>query len=111
MVSPQRNPSMSLEQDIYTVSRLNQAARLLLEGSFPLIWVEGEISNLSRPSSGHLYFSLKDAKAQTKGTIECMACADCVPICKEGAITLTRSYRYSGFCKTIGSGNLTPPRL
>ena len=46
---------------------------------------------------------LKDAKAQTKGTIECMACADCVPICKEGAITLSRSYRYSGFCKTIGT--------
>lgn len=36
---------------------------MVLEGSFPLLWVEGEISNLSRPSSGHLYFTLKDAHA------------------------------------------------
>lgn len=38
----------------------------MLEGSFPLIWVEGEISNLSTPRSGHMYFSLKDAHAQTR---------------------------------------------
>ncbi|MDS4041600.1 MAG: exodeoxyribonuclease VII large subunit, partial [Candidatus Competibacter sp.] len=37
-------------RDIYTVSRLNQEARALLEGEFPRIWVEGEVSNLSRPS-------------------------------------------------------------
>ena len=53
-------------RDIYTVSRLNQEARALLEGEFPRIWVEGEVSNLSRPSSGHLYFSLKDARAQIR---------------------------------------------
>ena len=53
-------------RDIYTVSRLNQAARALLEGEFPSPWVAGEVSNLSRPSSGHLYFSLKDAKAQIR---------------------------------------------
>jgi exodeoxyribonuclease VII large subunit len=51
---------------LYTVSRLNQEARALLEGEFPLLWVEGEVSNLSRPSSGHLYFSLKDARAQIR---------------------------------------------
>ena len=51
---------------IYTVSRLNQDVRLLLEGEFPALWVEGEVSNLSRPSSGHLYFSLKDARAQIR---------------------------------------------
>jgi exodeoxyribonuclease VII large subunit len=56
----------ALERDIYTVSRLNQAVRNLLEGSFPLIWVEGEISNLSRPTSGHCYFSLKDTHAQVR---------------------------------------------
>lgn len=48
----------------YTIAELNRAARLLLEQSFSGIWVEGEISNLSRPASGHLYFSLKDADAQ-----------------------------------------------
>lgn len=51
---------------IYTVSRLNQDVRVLLEGEFPALWVEGEVSNLSRPSSGHLYFSLKDARAQIR---------------------------------------------
>jgi exodeoxyribonuclease VII large subunit len=53
-------------RDVYTVSRLNQDVRALLEGEFPSLWVEGEVSNLSRPSSGHLYFSLKDARAQIR---------------------------------------------
>ena len=51
-------------RDIWTVSRLNLEAQGCLEGSFPLIWLEAEISNLSRPASGHLYFSLKDDRAQ-----------------------------------------------
>lgn len=53
-------------RDIYTVSRLNREARNALEAGFPLIWVEGEISNLARPASGHLYFSLKDEAAQVR---------------------------------------------
>lgn len=53
-------------REIYSVSRLNNAARDLLESEFPLIWVEGEISNLARPASGHIYFSLKDASAQLR---------------------------------------------
>ena len=53
-------------RDIYTVSRLNREAKSLLEGSFPPIWIEGEISNLSRPASGHVYFSLKDPQAQVR---------------------------------------------
>ncbi len=53
-------------RDIYTVSRLNREAKALLEGSFPALWIEGEISNLSRPASGHMYFSLKDAGAQVR---------------------------------------------
>ena len=57
---------MGPDRDIYTVSRLNQDVRTLLEGEFPSLWVEGEVSNLSRPSSGHLYFSLKDARAQIR---------------------------------------------
>lgn len=50
--------------NFYTPSELNHEARLHLEAGFGRIWVEGEISNLSRPASGHLYFSLKDDKAQ-----------------------------------------------
>jgi exodeoxyribonuclease VII large subunit len=49
-----------------TPSQLNALARNLLEDAFPLIWVEGELGNLSRPSSGHLYFTLKDERAQVK---------------------------------------------
>ena len=57
----------SLFRDVYTVSRLNRSAKRLLEGGFPgLIWVEGEISNLSLPVSGHAYFSLKDPQAQVR---------------------------------------------
>ena len=53
-------------RDIYTVSRLNREARSLLEGEFGTIWIEGELSNLARPRSGHLYFSLKDEAAQSR---------------------------------------------
>ena len=50
--------------NIYTPSELNHEARIHLEAGFGRVWVEGEISNLSRPASGHIYFSLKDEKAQ-----------------------------------------------
>ncbi|MBI3899589.1 MAG: exodeoxyribonuclease VII large subunit [Gammaproteobacteria bacterium] len=53
-------------REIYTISRLNREARALLEGSFPPLWIEGEISNLARPASGHVYFCLKDATAQVR---------------------------------------------
>ena len=56
--------SASLQRDVYSVSRLNREARELLESGFLRLWVEGEISNLARPVSGHLYFTLKDASAQ-----------------------------------------------
>ncbi|MGO1003156.1 exodeoxyribonuclease VII large subunit [Lysobacter sp. CA196] len=51
---------------VLTPSQLNTLARNLLEDTFPLIWVEGELGNLSRPSSGHLYMTLKDARAQVR---------------------------------------------
>ena len=54
------------DREVYTISRLNQEVRALLEGHFPLLWIEGEISNLARPSSGHLYFALKDEQAQVR---------------------------------------------
>ena len=59
-------PRMETTRDIYSISRLNSELRQVLEGSFPLVWVEGEISNLSTPRSGHLYFSLKDSHAQIR---------------------------------------------
>lgn len=58
-------PTGSKEQ-VYTVSELNRLARQLLEQDLPRMWVSGEISNLARPASGHLYFSLKDERAQIR---------------------------------------------
>ncbi|MBT8062103.1 MAG: exodeoxyribonuclease VII large subunit, partial [Gammaproteobacteria bacterium] len=49
---------MDDSRTIYTPSELNREARLRLEAGFGRLWLEGEISNLSRPASGHLYFSL-----------------------------------------------------
>lgn len=49
-----------------TVSVLNQQVRAHLEAAFPLLWVAGEISNLTRAASGHIYFSLKDKTAQVR---------------------------------------------
>lgn len=57
------------ERDIYSVSRLNREVRHLLEEGFARIWLEGELSNIARPSSGHLYFTLKDAGAQIRGAM------------------------------------------
>ena len=51
---------------ILTVSALNGAVREIIEGNFPLLRVEGELSNFSSPGSGHWYFSLKDARAQVR---------------------------------------------
>ena len=51
---------------VLSVSDLNRLARETLEQSFPLLWVAGEISNLTRAASGHWYFSLKDGKAQVR---------------------------------------------
>jgi exodeoxyribonuclease VII large subunit len=49
-----------------TVSQLNRQAKALLESGLARLWVEGEISNLARPASGHMYFSLKDKSAQVR---------------------------------------------
>lgn len=74
MCQPQReqehqsimNSNTTRDNSIFTVSQLNQRAKQLLEVSFASVRVEGEISNLSRPSSGHWYFTLKDAGAQVR---------------------------------------------
>ena len=54
------------ERDVYTVGRLNREVRLLIEHGMPTLWVEGELTNFSRPASGHWYFTLKDRDAQVR---------------------------------------------
>lgn len=56
----------ALERQVYSVSELNGIARLVLSTHFGTVWVEGELSNLATPSSGHIYFSLKDRDAQVR---------------------------------------------
>jgi exodeoxyribonuclease VII large subunit len=56
-------------EKVYTVSEVNQLIRIELESSFPLVWVEGEISNYHLHSSGHLYFTLKDEHSQLKAVM------------------------------------------
>jgi exodeoxyribonuclease VII large subunit len=56
-------------REILTVSQLNRTVSGLLERSLPLIWVGGEISNLTRAASGHWYFTLKDASAQVRAVM------------------------------------------
>ena len=57
------------QRTVLSVAALNRAARALIEGGFGVVWVEGEISNFSRPSSGHWYFTLKDREAQLRCTM------------------------------------------
>ena len=59
----------STEQQPLSVSQLTEQVKDLLEGSFPSVWVEGEISNLSRPQSGHCYLSIKDERAQLRAVL------------------------------------------
>ena len=54
------------ERKVLSVSDLNRQAKRLLEVSFPSIWIEGELSNVARPRSGHWYFTLKDDSAQVR---------------------------------------------
>jgi exodeoxyribonuclease VII large subunit len=54
------------QQKILSVTELNRLAREVLEHTFPLFWVAGEVSNFTRAASGHWYFSLKDSTAQVK---------------------------------------------
>ena len=58
--------SQSRQQQIFTVTRLNSAVRMILEQDLGLVWLTGELSNLAMPSSGHWYFSLKDISAQVR---------------------------------------------
>lgn len=55
---------MSENPPILTISQVTQAIKLCLEATFPMLWLQGEVSNCKLHTSGHLYFSLKDAAAQ-----------------------------------------------
>ncbi len=68
MASPYETspPSVPAGPPILTVGQLTSELKDLLESSFPAVWVSGEISNFSRPSSGHCYFTLKDDAAQIR---------------------------------------------
>ena len=54
------------QRKIFTVSRLNQEVQQALESGFGLLWLQGELSNFSRPASGHFYFTLKDSQSQIR---------------------------------------------
>jgi len=59
-------PEAGPGRTVYSVSRLNNEVRVLLERGLGVVWVEGELSNFSQPSSGHWYFSLKDRDSQVR---------------------------------------------
>ena len=70
--SPMNTPRNSAEVkpgEVVSVSWLNRAARNVLEESFPLMWIAGEVSTLTRAASGHVYFTLKDEQAQVRCTM------------------------------------------
>ena len=59
---------MSLSH-ILTVTQLTRQVKDLLEGAFPEVWVSGEVSNLTAPQSGHIYFTLKDQQSQVRAVL------------------------------------------
>ena len=54
------------ERQVYTVTEITRAIKFSFETEFPQVWIEGEISNLRIPSSGHMYLTIKDEKSQIK---------------------------------------------
>lgn len=62
-------PEPSPERQVLSVSQLNVQVRSTLQTGFPSVWVSGEISDLARPRSGHVYLTLKDDQAQVKAVL------------------------------------------
>jgi exodeoxyribonuclease VII large subunit len=85
-----QEPGATARRDIYSVARLNREARLLLESGLGTVWVQGEVSNFSRPGSGHWYFTLKDRDAQLRCAMfrQRNLLARCTP--REGQLVLAR---------------------
>jgi exodeoxyribonuclease VII large subunit len=65
----QETTSHDLEHPALTVTELTAQIKENLETAFPAVWVSGELSDIARPQSGHVYFTLKDAGAQIRGVI------------------------------------------
>jgi exodeoxyribonuclease VII large subunit len=82
--------SLVRDRRVLKPAQLNALARDLLEGSFAQVWVEGEISNLSRPASGHLYFTLKDERAQVRCALFRTQALRVRFIPRDGALVLAR---------------------
>jgi exodeoxyribonuclease VII large subunit len=80
----------SAAEHVYTPSELNREIKLHLETGFPRIVVEGEISNLARPASGHLYFSLKDERAQLRCAMFRSAAGRCAVRPENGMMVTAR---------------------
>ena len=58
-----------------------------------------------------LVLDARKARMRSEGAVECMACGACTAICPDGAIELTRSYRFTGAYETLDRGPLLPPRM
>ncbi|MCS7236930.1 MAG: exodeoxyribonuclease VII large subunit [Thermoguttaceae bacterium] len=69
MVAETSRPLLGLQLKVYTVSELTAELREVVGQTFPAVWVVGEISNLSRPRSGHVYLTLKDEEAQLSAVL------------------------------------------
>ena len=93
---------------VYTPAELNLEVKLLLESGFPRILLEAEVSNLSRPASGHLYFSLKDDTAQVRCAMFRPAASRCRLELANGNRVLARGrislYEARGDCQFIVDG-------
>jgi len=91
MESGNATATLRPDRDVFSVSRLNREVKMLLERGFGLLWLEAEISNLARPSSGHWYFSLKDAGAQVRCCMFRQRNMLCTFAAKDGQKVLVRA--------------------
>ncbi len=66
---PEPESGVAVAPHIFSVSELTSRIRRLLEDKFAFVWLDGEISNFSRPASGHFYFTLKDARSQIRAVM------------------------------------------
>ncbi|MEP1645509.1 exodeoxyribonuclease VII large subunit, partial [Rhodopirellula bahusiensis] len=59
----------STSDDAISISELTRQIKSTVESGFPSVWVAGEITDIARPRSGHLYFTLKDERSQIRGVM------------------------------------------
>ncbi|SEP94591.1 Exodeoxyribonuclease VII large subunit [Solimonas aquatica] len=84
-------PATPAPRTVYQVSELAEIVRALVEDALPRVWVQGELSNFSRPASGHWYFTLKDTRAQLRCAMFKGANFHVRPIPKDGDAVLLRA--------------------